>query len=490
VSQPLRVLIATGELYPLVKTGGLADAVAGLAAALAELSCEVRIAVPAYSGVLERVSSPRRLGTVAVRGASFELHEGRIAGLPPLWLFSCPPLFERAGGPYQDEQGLPFADNAHRFGSFCEALARASSGLPGEDFQPQLVHANDWQTALTLPWLQTLAPAAVRVYTIHNLAYQGVYPASEADRLGLPMAWRHPGGVEFHGQLSFMQAGIIHAQRVTTVSPTYAREILTPAFGHGLDGLLRARAESLSGIVNGIDETIWNPATDPHLPQRYDARAVAAGKRANRRALQQELGLTADDAPLLIGSVTRLAYQKGMDLLVAAMPDLMQLPVQIALLGSGDRSLADELTTLATQWRGRFSFRNVHDERLAHRIEAGADCFLMPSRYEPCGLNQIYSQRYGTVPIVRRTGGLADTVIDADTTTLMAGIATGIHFLDADVGGLLYGVRRALELRATAATWLKLQRTGMAVDFSWRASAAQYLSVYRLAMESFIDSAR
>ncbi len=481
----MRILLATSEVFPLVKTGGLADAVAGLATALAAQGHELRIALPAYRGVFERCDALRRIGMLPVVGGHFELYEGHISGLPPLWLLACPPRFERGGDPYQDEQGLPFADNALRFGGFCQALAQACSELPDSEFRPQLVHANDWQTALTLPWLQTLAPTTARVYTIHNLAYQGVFPASEADRLGLPTAWWHPGGVEFYGQLSFMQAGIIHAQRITTVSPTYAREILTPTFGHGLDGLLHARAEALSGIVNGIDETVWNPATDPHLPQRYDARAVAAGKRANRRALQQELGLATDDAPLLIGSVTRLAYQKGMDLLVAAMPELMQLPVQIALLGAGDRSLADELTALADRWHGRISFHHGHDEGLAHRIEAGADCFLMPSRYEPCGLSQIYSQRYGTVPIVRRTGGLADTVIDADTTTLTAGTATGIHFLDADVGGLLYGVRRALELRATAATWLKLQCTGMAVDFSWRASAAQYLSVYRLAMESY-----
>lgn len=484
MSSSIRVVIATSELYPLVKTGGLADAVAGLAAALVELGCEVRIAVPAYLGTLERVSALQPRGTLAVHGARFEVHEGRIAGLPPLWLFSCPPRFERAGDPYHDAQGRPFTDNALRFGSFCEALARACTGLPGTDFQPQLVHANDWQTALALPWLETLAPAQARVYTIHNLAYQGVFPAREADQLGLPKSWWHPEGVEFHGQLSFMKAGISHAQRITTVSPTYAHEILTPGFGHGLDGLLQARATVLSGIVNGIDEATWNPATDPYLAQRYDARDVVSGKLANRRALQQDLGLVPDDAPLLIGGITRLAYQKGMDLLVAALPELMQLPVQIALLGSGDRSLADELAALATQWRGRFTFHNAHDEGLAHRIEAGADCFLMPSRYEPCGLNQIYSQRYGSVPIVRRTGGLADTVINADHDSLADGTATGIHFRDADAGGVLYGVRRALELRASATTWLGLQRAGMAADFSWRASAAQYLAVYRQAVES------
>lgn len=489
MNSPSRILVATSELYPLVKTGGLADAVAGLTAALAKLGCEVRVAVPAYPGVLERANALRRLGTWVVRGGSFELHEGHIDGLPPLWLFSCPPLFERAGDPYHDEQGLPFADNAWRFGSFCEALARACTGTPGDDFRPQLVHANDWQTALALPWLRTLLPALPCVYTIHNLAYQGVFHASEADRLGLPQSWWHPEGVEFHGQLSFMKAGIAYAQRVTTVSPTYAREILTPAFGHGLDGLLRARAGVLSGIVNGIDETVWNPATDRHLAQHYDASDVATGKLSNRRVLQQELGLAPAGAPLLIGSITRLAYQKGVDLLVAALPELMQLPVQVALLGSGDRSLAEELTAQATQWRGRFAFHNAYDEDLAHRIEAGSDCFLMPSRYEPCGLNQIYSQRYGTVPIVRRTGGLADTVIDVDRNTLASGSATGIQFCDADAGGLLYGVRRAVELRASAAAWLGMQRAGMATDFSWRASAEQYLSVYRQAAEQIHGTA-
>ncbi|MDE2149924.1 MAG: glycogen synthase GlgA [Gammaproteobacteria bacterium] len=482
----MRILLTASEVFPLAKTGGLADAVAGLAAALAELGHEVRVAVPAYPGVVERSGALRRLGAITAAGQPFEIYAGRVAGLPPLWLFANAALFERPGDLYHDEHGQPFADNALRFGSFCQALAQACASPPEAAFQPQLVHANDWQTALTLPWLQTLTPTVARVYTIHNLAYQGVFPAAVAHELGLPATWWHAGGVEFYGQLSFMKAGIVHAQRLTTVSPTYAREILTPACGHGLDGLLRTRAAVLSGILNGIDEATWNPATDPHLRRRYRAHDITEGKRSNRRALQHELGLAAGDAPFLIGSVTRLAYQKGMDLLVAAMPELMQMPVQIALLGAGDRSLAEEFTALCGRWHGRFAFHYGYSEDLAHRIEAGADGFLMPSRYEPCGLNQIYSQRYGTVPIVRRIGGLADTVVDADGATLAAGTATGIHFLDADPGGLLYGVRRALELRSDASIWVQLQRNGMHRDFSWRAAAQRYLAVYAQALAAAV----
>jgi glycogen/starch synthases, ADP-glucose type len=346
---------------------------------------------------------------------------------------------------------------------------------------PDVVHANDWQTGLALSWLRHRRAPAARVYTIHNLAYQGVFPATEADALGLPAAWWSPEGIEFHGQLSFMKAGINYAEHITTVSPTYAREILTPAFGHGLEGLLAARGDALSGIVNGIDERTWDPATDRHLAERYDRGNVAAGKAANRRVLQKELGLSADDDAMLIGCITRLAYQKGMDLLLAAAPALMGMPVQIALLGAGDRSLADELASVAARERGRFAFHQGYNEGLAHRIEAASDVFLMPSRYEPCGLNQMYSQRYGTIPIVRRTGGLADTVIDATPRNLASALATGVQIEDADVGAVLYGVRRALDLRGDGAAWASLQQAGMATDFSWRAAARRYVEVYRQA---------
>lgn len=477
----MRILIAAGELFPLVKTGGLADAVAGLASALAASGHEIRIALPAYRGIARQASGLTLLGTLSVRGQLYRVYQGTVPRLPPLWLFDCAPLFDRAGDPYHDEYGNPFLDNAFRFGTFCEAVARVSQGEVHGDFDAEVVHANDWHTGLVLPWLEYLGASMARVYTIHSLAHQGVFPSNVMEVLGLPWGWWHTEGVEFHDQLSFMKAGIAYAHRITTVSPTYAREILTAGRGEGLDGLLRARSGLLTGIVNGIDTNIWNPETDPHLVHNYGIDNCGPGKLANRRELQCEMGLTVDEKPLFVGCVTRLAYQKGMDLLVSAMTALMALPVQIAMVGSGDRSLGDELEALASRWTGRLSFYHGYNEALAHRIEGSVDTFLMPSRYEPCGLNQLYSQRYGTPPIVCRTGGLADTVTDANPGFVAQRRATGVQIERASVHDLLSGVSRALVLRADSHCWRQMQRAGMQKDFSWQGVVPDYLAVYQMA---------
>lgn len=478
----MRILLAASELFPLVKTGGLADAVSGLASAMEARGHQVRIALPAYRGLAMQVNDPMLLGTLSARGQLYTIYQGAIPGLPPLWLFDCAPLFDRNGDPYHDEYGNPFADNALRFGTFCEVLARVIQGEIQSHFDAEVVHANDWHTGLVLPWLEYLGASIARVYTIHSLAYQGVFPSNTMQILGLPSEWWQTEGIEFHGQLSFMKAGIASAHMITTVSPTYAREILTAERGEGLDGLLRARSDVLAGIVNGIDTNIWNPTTDRHLLCNYGIEDCDSGKLENRRDLQREMGLIVDEKPLLVGCITRLAYQKGMDLLVTAMTSLMALPVQIAMVGTGDRSLGEELEALASRWAGRFSFYHGYNERLAHRIEAGVDTFLMPSRYEPCGLNQMYSQLYGTPPIVCRTGGLADTVVDADTGSLARGQATGIQIDRASVHDLLSGVHRALELRTDIPSWQQIRRAGMQKDFSWQGAVQHYLAVYQKAL--------
>jgi starch synthase len=475
-----RIVFAASEVFPLVKTGGLADVAANLPAALMQHGADVRIAVPAYRGWRTQLTQLRELAAVDAAGQRFTVWQARHPQIgAPLWLFDNAALFDRPGNPYHDDALQPWQDNGLRFGAFADALAQlvAAPGLSG--FDADILHGNDWQTGLALAWLRERGARAAGVFTIHNLAYQGIGPASLRQQLMLPEAWWHLEGVEFHGALSQLKAGIVYADAVTTVSPTYADEIQQTEHGAGLDGLLRSRAHKLHGIVNGIDDALWDPRTDPHISRRYAVSDVVAGKQANRVALQQRLGLQADAQAVLVGMVTRLAQQKGVDLLLAALPRLLQLPLQFAILGSGDRSDAENLQRVAAAHPQRFAVHVGHDEDLAHRIVAGADLFLMPSRYEPCGLTQMYAQRYGTIPVVRRTGGLADTVTDVDAASVSGPQATGVHFVHADAGGVLYGIRRALELRSVPGRWQALQRAGMTRDFSWRHVAADYLALYR-----------
>jgi starch synthase len=475
-----RIVFAASEVFPLVKTGGLADVAANLPAALMQHGADVRIAVPAYRGWRTQLTQPREFAVVDAAGHRFNVWQARHPQIgAPLWLFDNAVLFDRPGNPYHDDALQPWQDNGLRFGAFADALAQlvAAPGRSGLD--ADILHGNDWQTGLAMGWLRERGARAAGVFTIHNLAYQGIGPASLRQQLALPEAWWHLEGVEFHGALSQLKAGIVYADAVTTVSPTYAAEIQQAEHGAGLDGLLRSRAHKLHGIVNGIDDALWDPRTDPHISHRYAVSDVVAGKQANRAALQQQLGLQADAQAVLVGMVTRFAQQKGVDLLLAALPRLLQLPLQFAILGSGDRSDAENLLRVAAAHPQRFAVHVGHDEDLAHRIVAGADLFLMPSRYEPCGLTQMYAQRYGTIPVVRRTGGLADTVTDVDAAPVSGPQATGVHFVHADAGGVLYGIRRALELRSVPGRWQALQRAGMARDFSWRQVAADYLALYR-----------
>ncbi|MGQ0620194.1 MAG: glycogen synthase GlgA [Panacagrimonas sp.] len=473
----MKILHVASECIPLIKTGGLADVLGALPAAQARLGADVRIALPAYRGLIGKLPEARDVGGFQLRGLTFRIIEGRL-GAAGVWLVDCPPLYDREGDPYRDGNGHDFGDNAFRFSWFGAACLRlAQAGIGG--WRPDVVHGHDWQAGTTLAWLMDLLGdrGPRRVFTIHNLAYQGRYARDHFQGLGLPAHWWHMDRAEFHGDVSFLKLGISSAQVITTVSPTYAREILTPGFGHGLDGLLRSRAAALHGILNGIDEDVWDPARDPYLERRYRARDVTAGKRGNRDALCAELQLDAG-SDLLVGIVGRLTEQKGFDLAAGAIPQLVAEGMQFAILGAGDKTLERAFSRIAAAHPGRVGLRLEYDERLAHRIEAGADALLMPSRFEPCGLNQMYSQRYGTVPVVRSVGGLADTVTDATALSLADGSATGLRFEHADVGGVLYGLRSAAKLHANAPLWKSIQRAGMSRDFSWTLAARQYMTLY------------
>lgn len=475
----MRVLFAAAEVYPLAKTGGLADVAAALPAALQDLGVCVCTVMPAYPGVRERLRAPRELGVMLVRGHRLRLWAGGHpdSGVPML-LVDAPGLFERAGSYY----GHP--DDAQRFGIWCAAVAAIADGSALSVDAPALceswpaataadvVHLNDWHTGLVPQYLRPGPRRPRCLFTIHNLAYQGCFGRSDYDALGLPAHAWHPRGLEFYGKFSFLKAGLLGSDLLTTVSPSYAREIQTPEFGEGLDGVLRERATRLHGILNGIDTKVWDPTGDPLIAMRYDLGTLEAGKAANRRALQTELGLDVVDLPVL-GFIGRLARQKGADALLAARAELAQLPVQIAVLASGDAELERGLQDWAAHAPGQFAVRLAYDEGLAHRIEAGSDMFLMPSRYEPCGLNQMYSQRYGTIPLVRRVGGLADSVIDYRDDA-----PTGVHFEHSDAGGVSYAVRTALSLYAQPERWRSMQINGMRHDWGWPVSARRYLALY------------
>ncbi len=485
----MKILFVASEAYPLVKTGGLGDVVYSLPHALRGRGADIRLLLPGYRALLRQLDQVRILGWLDVRGAegivSARILETRHPDFTfPLWLVDCPPLFDRPGNPYVNASGQDWPDNAERFAVFARVAALLGQDALELGWQPDVVHAHDWQSGLVAAFLADHPVRPKTVFTIHNLAYGGYFSHSDFVRLQLPSHWWSPEGAEFHGGFSMLKAGIVYADAVTTVSPTYAAEICTPEYGYGLDGLLQSRQYKLHGILNGIDTSIWNPSTDPHLPAHYSMSRINPGKRRNKQALLERFLTGVDDAVVqapLFGLVGRLVEQKGIDWVLAAMPVMLaETQARFVVLGSGQTIYEQRLARLAKQHPGRVFVEIGYDEPLAHLIEAGSDFFLMPSRFEPCGLNQMYSLRYGTPPVVFRTGGLADTVVDTREVTLADASANGFVFEQPDVGAFLDALRRALAVFAQPAVLRRVQQAGMGRSFDWHESAGHYLSLYSM----------
>ena len=482
--QRLRILFISPEVEPFAKTGGLADVAGALPKALARLGHDVRVLMPKFRGVERHAGAltpviSRLQVPIGDRTQEGTLLEGRMSQVPMYFL---------AQDHYYDRDGLygipegDYWDNCERFVFFCRAAVEALRIL---GWVPQVIHANDWQSGLVPVYLETLYrddPALTKIatlFTIHNLAYQGVFWHYDMPMTGLGWDLFTPAGMEFYGKINFLKGGLVFSDLVSTVSRTYAREIQTPEFGCGLEGVLQARSPVLHGVVNGIDYDVWNPASDPAIPKGYTAQDLQ-GKRACKLALQEELGL-AQEPVALVGMVTRFVEQKGLNLVLDALPGLLAEGVQLALLGSGDPALEQAFDQAAREHSGRVAVRLSFDTALAHRIYAGADFFLMPSRYEPCGLGQLISLRYGTIPLVRWTGGLADTVIEFDSGKQTG---TGFGFAPFSHDALLECARRALKVYRQPGLWTRLIRNAMAADFSWEASAREYVSLYRKALKA------
>ncbi|HHA18608.1 MAG TPA: glycogen synthase GlgA, partial [Methylophaga sp.] len=395
-----------------------------------------------------------------------------------VWLVDCPALFDVPGNPYTDESGNPWDNIADRFTLFCRIIVEVAMNRAHLDWHADVVHCNDWQTGLVPALLSIEGNKPSTVFTIHNMAYQGMFPQSTFSALNLPVQLWHPNGLEFHEMLSFIKGGLSYANRITTVSPTYALEIQTPEFGYGLEGLLSHKHVILSGIINGMDLEQWNPETDTSISEPYNVSTLA-DKVINKTSLQARSSLPVNKSVPLFGLISRLVDQKGIDLIIDCLSEMVDMPLQLVLLGSGDKSVERKLLDFARLYPKKISVTIGYDEALAHQIEAGADIFLMPSRFEPCGLNQMYSQRYGTIPIVRETGGLADTIEDALPKSMNNNTATGISFKEASSGALLEAIKRAMLLYADKKSWKKIQIAAMEKDFSWKNSAEQYLTLYK-----------
>jgi len=475
------ILFCTSEAYPLIKTGGLADVSGSLPKALRQLGHDIRLVLPAYPVVVEKTEALSQLARLTLVGsdAPVRILSGRLPGSEvALYLVDAPDYFNRPGNPYLRADGRDWPDNAERFALFARACLALALGQADPSWRPQLVHCNDWQTGLVPALLSREQQRPATLFSIHNLAYQGLFPAETFKTLALPDSLWSIDGLEFHHMLSFIKGGIANADWVTTVSPTYAREIREPEFGYGLEGLLQYRADYLTGILNGVDTDTWNPTTDSLIARRYDVHTLQH-KLFNKFTLQRDHGLPVASQPMLLAYVGRLVEQKGVDLILDIIDTLVEYPVQLVMLGSGERRLEQQLRLAAQQHPTQLSVHIGYDEQLAHRIEAGADALLMPSRYEPCGLNQMYSQLYGTIPIVRRTGGLADSVVDFNRQTLDRHSATGFCFDEDNAEDLLAACYSALSLyNNQRIDWWKLVIAAMKRDFSWTKSAAQYSELY------------
>ena len=471
------VLSVTSEIYPLVKTGGLADVAGALPSALAEHDIAMRTLVPGYPQVKGAVRRGRSVAQFDdIFGGPGSLIAARVAGLD-LIILDAPHLYERPGGIYVDQWGLDWPDNWRRFAALSWVAAELAKGLV-EGYRPSIIHAHDWQAAMAAAYVAFGGDLRTKVVvTIHNIAFQGQFGPEIFPQLRLPPEAFAITGVEYYGGVGFLKGGLRCAHAITTVSPTYAREIRSPEFGMGLEGLLNERGQDLYGILNGIDAEAWNPQTDPALAANY-ASANPKKRDINRRALAERFGLELDHGPLF-GLVSRLTWQKGIDLITENVDWLVSLGGRLAVLGSGDPHLEAAMRDAAARHPGRVGFVQGYDEELSHLVQGGSDVILVPSRFEPCGLTQLYALRYGAIPLVARVGGLADTVIDANEAAVEAGVATGVQFSPVDGPGLGEAISRTISLYNRPDVWARMQRKGMKTDVSWANSAGKYAGLYQ-----------
>ncbi len=486
----MKVLYVCSELYPFLKTGGLADVSAGLPPALTALGCDVRMLLPAFPAIAKQATGQRAVAALPCdvtpwgKTPALAPSDIALAELPhwntPVYLLRAPSLFDRAGNPYLGPDGIEWPDNAQRFAALGWAAACLGQGLDA-DWVPDIIHCHDWHTGLAPAYVQAFRDQGQRtpatVFSIHNLAYQGLFPYESFSTTGLPDSYFGLHGLEYFGQASYMKAALQFSDRITTVSPSYAQEILTEAMGCGLDGLLRERAHLLSGILNGVDYQIWDPASDPLLPKAFDAKRLA-GKSSVKKALQKKLGLEPRPDALVFGVVSRLTAQKGLHLVPQILESLVNSGGQLALLGEGDAALEQAFREAALRFPGQVGICIGYDETTAHTVLGGADVVLVPSAFEPCGLTQLYGLRYGTVPLVRRVGGLADTVVDCTAENHAAQTATGFVFDTLSADALQATMLRAFDLFKDPKAWKVVQRRGMALQFDWHSSAQHYYNLY------------
>lgn len=474
----MRVLHACSELFPLLKTGGLADVIGALPGAQIAAGADVRLLLPAFPALMEGIPQTSIVTEVDTFAGRVTLRYGTYNNVG-VYLIDAPHLYDRPGSPYHDNSQHDYSDNYKRFGLLGWIACELACGI---DFywQADVVHGHDWHAGLAGAYLAAKGYPARFAFTVHNLAYQGLFSASHIDELQLPRHFMQPEGLEFYGQISYLKAGLYYADKITAVSPTYAQEITQAEFGFGMENLLRQRRDQgkLTGILNGVDYNTWSPQKDKLLPQNYDDKKMA-GKVENKAHLQSVMGLSITPKVPLFCVVSRLSSQKGLDLLLEALPVLLNEGCQLMLLGSGDADLQDAYLAMAKEHPKQIAVKIGYDENLAHQIIGAADVILVPSRFEPCGLTQLYGLKYGTLPLVRLTGGLADTVIDCSLENLADKTATGFVFRDCQVSELTDAMRRVFALWAEPVKWKRVQRQAMSMDFSWDIAAQKYLQMYQ-----------
>lgn len=474
----MQVLHVCSEIFPLLKTGGLADVVGALPAAQIAEGIDTRVLLPAFPDLKKGITDTQVVASLQTFAGNVELLYGHYDGVG-IYLIDAPGLYDRPGSPYHDESQFAYTDNYLRFALLGWIGCEMACGLDPY-WRPEVVHAHDWHAGLTCAYLAARGRPAKSVFTVHNLAYQGLFAAKHMDEIQLPASYFNMFGLEFFNQISYLKAGLFFADHITAVSPTYAREITLPEFGYGMEDLLKQRQMEgrLTGILNGVDPAIWDPAHDLLLNARYN-RDVLDAKIENKRQLQITMGLKIDDKVPVFAVVSRLTKQKGLDLVLEALPGLLEQGGQLVLLGAGDAVLQQGFLAAAAEYPGQVGVQIGYHEAFSHRIMGGADVIMVPSRFEPCGLTQLYGLKYGTLPLVRRTGGLADTVNDSSLENLADGIASGFVFEDSNAWSLLRAIRRTFVLWSRPTLWRYVQRQAMAMDFSWQVAAVAYRDLYQ-----------